>query len=279
MTTRFSLGPFVCTSIMDGHGTQIPKVLFGDVPLAELTFVVEPYDVPTDTIPTWYNVLLLEDDQHKILIDTGFGPQPDDPTRGLTSGVLAALDIAPEMITHVIITHAHPDHIGGTVNALDQAAYPNAHYIISQPEWDHWTTSPVKDTERGANISRRLLLLEDRYERVEPNQQLLPGITALHTPGHTPGHMALLIADQLIHVGDAILKRMHCRRPDWSPLFDDDRSQSAQTRRKLMKRISDDELLMFAYHFPPPALGRLEDVDPEWLWHPVDIEQLPPQTA
>ena len=214
------------------------------------------------------NVTLLRLGAESILVDAGAGPD-FAPQRGKLAENLARAGIKPEAITHVVFTHAHPDHFWGMVDPLDGGTiFPHARHLMPAAEYDYWSRSgidaSVPDAVRGGAIGtqRRLKELGARIETFRPGAEILPGLTALDTSGHSPGHVSLLIhigSDQLLIGGDVLIEpTISFVRPAWiwGPDWDGDRAIAARLRT--LDMLSADKIRLLGYHLPWPGLGRVE---------------------
>ncbi len=260
----FQIGDFHCAALNDGQSEGTAQTYLANAPLDQAAQALSAYGLQTDRLPSWMNPLYIHAGQHHILCDTGLG-------RGDLAENLAQLGITPEQITAVIITHAHGDHIGGNTRDDGSPAFPNARYFIRQDEWDYWTdpTTLARIGGRATLIQKNLISIRDRFAFITADEEIVRGVHSLHTPGHTVGHIALLIqseGDTLLHAVDALHQRVQTEYPDWSPLFDTDPLLAAQTRRRLLARIHEEGWLMYAYHFPFPPLGYLRPVGDVWRW-------------
>jgi glyoxylase-like metal-dependent hydrolase (beta-lactamase superfamily II) len=261
---RFSLGPITCTVLSDGERKlRGGWFSFANASAAEVDAVWRAYSDatgdPADNVGV--NLLLIDTGTVMALVDTGNGP--GDGEDGELLERLADTDYTPEDIDLVIITHAHGDHIQANTNADGTPTFPNATYVISAPEWDHWTREP-SDT-----VLANLIGIEDRVRRVAPDAEIAPGIQAVPAPGHTPGQIALLIgtgADRLLHVADAFHHPVELARPEWYFSFDHDAEQTVRTRRELLDLAARANLLVLPYHFGFPGLGRVVADGDAWIW-------------
>jgi glyoxylase-like metal-dependent hydrolase (beta-lactamase superfamily II) len=258
-TYRFKLGQFECLMIKDGGGPRVAAEFLPDAPLDELESVIRSYDLDPAAVEFSINILLVNTGMHKVLIDTGLGINQPSLTE-----VLVSEGVDPNTVDLVVITHGHGDHVGGVIDAAGQLRYPNAHYAISRTEWDYWTASdrfapsdqnPAKAgwEALGAHRERVRLLNVEAGET-----EIVPGVSMVSAPGHTPGHIAVLIESEgqkLLHIADAAHQYFQLAGTDWSPNFDFDKVQSAQTRRALFERAAREELLLCAYHFTFPGVG------------------------
>jgi glyoxylase-like metal-dependent hydrolase (beta-lactamase superfamily II) len=263
---RFQIGDFTAVTINDGQFNREAGIFFGSVPSAELEPVLTANGLTLDSVPSWFDPLYIEVGGHRVIVDTGNGPERD----GQIMNNLAAAGINPADIDTVIITHAHGDHIGGNTTTGGVPAFPNARYVIQRQEWDYWTSDELlnRAPERAPFLRKNLLHIENRFTFVDGDVEIVPGIQAVFTPGHAPGHMALLVGGVLLHVGDALHQPLHAERPDWSPVFDSLPDAAPVSRRKLMRMAVEQNLLVFGFHFPFPGYGRVTPKGDTWTWQP-----------
>ena len=190
------------------------------------------------------------------------------PSAGEIVDSLDAVGVAPEDVTHVVFTHAHPDHLWGVLEDFDDPVFYEAEHMISQAEWDYWTDPNTVNTigETRASFAvgaaRRLEAIADQMSFFSDQEEVLPGVLAHLTPGHTPGHTSFEIRDgnnALLVVGDAIVNHhVAFARPDWPSGTDQDQALGAQTRMKLLDRLAVDDIALLGFHLPNGGLGRVE---------------------
>jgi glyoxylase-like metal-dependent hydrolase (beta-lactamase superfamily II) len=213
---------------------------------------------------------LIDTGAEKILFDTGFG---DDDSSLLQC--LRDLGLEPGDIDLVVITHGHPDHIGGLVNS-GEPVFSRARYVFGAAEFVFWTEA---DTVREARLSNRDLFLRvcaglaDRATFVAPGDEVVPGITAIDAAGHSPGLLAFHVesdGQQLLVWSDAFLHSVvSIQQPEWHADLDDEKEQAVETRKRLLKLAADHRLLVAGYHMPFPGLGHIEQVDGTFRWRPA----------
>ena len=193
---HFRLGVFACTCISDGSMDYSPKDFFANVPEGEVTAALAARSLPVDHITTPYTYLVAATPEHRILIDMGAGHL--GPATGKLLNSLTAAGIEPDSIDSVIITHAHPDHIGGALDSEGKPVFTNARYFIWKGEWDFWfSDAAMANWAKFAEMQRPLLLpLQKRMTFVTQEGQVLPGIGVLAAPGHTPGHMVVVASSR-----------------------------------------------------------------------------------
>ena len=265
-----SIGGFRCYPVTDGSLLYPKQMLFPE-PLMqqEVADALAPEPL-RDEILVHYSGLLVDTGKKRILIDTGGGTM--GPETGQMPEHIAALGFAPEQIDLVIVSHMHPDHIGGLVTAEGKPRYPNAEVVVSQSEFDFWTseTNQSKMKAKGlfglgdlelvmqSTIEKNMIALAaaGRVRMTEGAQEEVPGVTTIPAGGHTPGHMGVLVedkGDQLFFAGDAILHPVHVKYPAWKTAFDVQPEQSALTRLQALDRCATERALTF--HFQTTSMS------------------------
>ena len=281
---RFTVGAVACTIVSDGSNAyhDPAPLFFVNAPQVERDSVLRAYGIEPEAWHEYvspYSALLIETGQQRVLVDTGAGGFA--PTNGLLHDNLHAEGVELASIDTVAITHAHPDHIGGNLDAEHRLAFPNARYVLWRDEWQFWSGAadlsslPIPDRTKELLIGsarRNLMPLEGHVELLDRDTELAPGVRAVAAPGHTPGHMVITVmsdGEQLVWTGDAVIHPIQVSRPEWYAAFDLRPEQAVSTRRKLLARAADEDMLLHGAHFPWPGLGHVVRQDQGFRWEPI----------
>ena len=226
---------------------------------------------------------LVIDTGHQLgLIDTGTGAAGGTPDLGQLPASLSAIGIAPGDIDLVVISHAHFDHILGTVGADGAPVFPNARYAMGRTEHAFWSDEArVAEVFADATVREQVLapvraalpIIEPRLELIDEaaEVEIVPGLRAVAAYGHTPGHTAFLVesdGERLLAVFDTFTHLLHVAHPTWNMAFDTFPDQTDTTRRGILDRAAAEGLLVHVYHFPFPGLGRVSREGDAWRWQP-----------
>jgi len=282
----FKVGAFECIVVSDGAFAypHPAKIFFVNAPRERLEQVLKKHNLDPELWEQYvspYPSLVINTGQRRVLVDTGAGSL--EPTTGRLIPNLKAEGIASKDIDTVILTHGHPDHIGGNIDSKGKAAFPNARYIMWKDEWDFWASNPdlaeLKVDEHIKEVlitvaRNNLLPIQDQLDLIDHETEIVPGIRAVATPGHTPGHMAVAIASdskQLLYISDVALHPIHLEQPDWYATVDFAPQQVITTRRRLLNLAATEKTLVLAFHFPFPGLGHVVQKGEGWQWQPIDM--------
>jgi len=278
---RFPLGDLDVRVLDDGCFTVDGVFLAANCPPRSLaaTCAQAGLDPTVHRLPI--HPLFIDTGSQRLLIDTGNGVRfrAQRPEAGKLLAALQAEGIAPEAIDLVLLTHLHPDHIGGAVDAAGVPTFPNARYVVGRTEYAFWWGEPGLDEMPYPPESRQflrkvgkeiLVSLQDRIEQVDAGDAVAPGVTVVAAPGHTPGHLAVELAsgeERALHIVDAAAEpTLNLGHPDWFLLPDLWPVRALQTRRALLDRAASEGLLVLTAHFPFPGVGRVAPGDDGWEW-------------
>lgn len=255
---RFKLGAFEVTTLLAGQRTAPgdPQKTFAmNVDKSEFENVSKEHFLPTDTAKFYFTPTVINTGDELVLFDTGLG--------GETLGILTALKSAgysADQVDVVVITHMHPDHIGGLMVG-GKPTFPNARYVTGTKEYDFW--SPMGEDNRiGKLMISNVKPLAEKMTFVSGGETVVSGITAIEAFGHTPGHMCYAIesnGQQLMLLADLANHYVwSLAYPEWEVRFDADKTAAASARRKLLGMAAADRVPIIGYHLPFPALGYVE---------------------
>jgi len=283
---RFKVGDFQCMAVSDGFHTYAPPdfpppevLLFANASRESLALIQPKYHL-TAPWTEWvspYICLVINTGKYLVLVDTGAGGLAD--TTGKLLKNLRDENITPEDIDIVINTHGHPDHLGGNTGADGGPAFTKARYVISKVEWDFWTSGQAEKKLEGhskeilLNTARKNLNpIRNKLDLIDQETDIIPGISTITAPGHTPGQIALAVTSKnkkLMCFSDTVLHPVHIEMLEWYSIFDIVPDMVANSRRKLLDMAFADKALVLAFHFPFPGLGHIVRKGKMWRWQPV----------
>lgn len=266
---RFTHGQFDITVVSDGFITLPAEILLPDAAPDERAVIMKRLGGDLQGAPVQANIPLIRQGKDLVLVDIGSGTHFQASAGKLVEN-LGTLGVDPAEITKVIFTHAHPDHSGATTTAEGKVLYPNAQYYISSAEWEFWTDKnyeahmPAALHEFARGAQRDLFAVKDRLTLFNPGEEIVPGISAIGTPGHTPGHISLELAGDgnLLITGDACTNDIiFFEHPKWHFGFDTDAEVALKSRRTLLEQAAAGKIKMLGYHWTYPGVGYAERKD------------------
>ena len=264
---RFMLGDFEITILSDGSYTLPTSLLGTNVPREEVQAFLKANFLDPDRRTSHVNIPLINTGDELILVDVGGGPNWQASAGKLPENMEAA-GYAPEHVDKVIITHGHPDHIWALFDEFEEAPrYPNAEYFIAAPEWDFWATDKARNSLPemflgfAVGAKKHLLPIADKTKRIKAGSEVVSGIATIDTPGHTAGHMSVIVeskGESLLVTADTITHPfISFQYPGWWPRTDLDSEMAERSRRKMLEMAAADRHLTLAYHLSFPGLGHV----------------------
>jgi glyoxylase-like metal-dependent hydrolase (beta-lactamase superfamily II) len=201
-----------------------------------------------------------------VLFDAGFGAN-GAPTVGKMADNMKAAGLDPATVATVVISHFHPDHISGLwIKETSEQVYPNAQILMPEVEYKFWTDPALveKLPEAARSNVKRIQSTFPTWKNIKQysdGAELVPGVRAIATPGHTIGHMSFLVASggqQLFIQSDVTgIHQLFVKNPGWFSMFDSDGPQAEATRRAFFDRVIAEKGMIAGYHFGFPNVGAL----------------------
>ena len=262
----FKQGTANITVVSDGELVLPVGIISPDAPQDQLKALLVAAGVTGTEFRPATNITLIRTGGDLILFDTGSGSE-FQPTAGKVLESLAMAQVEPAAITKVIFTHAHPDHVWGTVNKDGKLNFPNASYHVAEAEWNFWmgkdilTQMPKEMHPFVLGAQKHFNGVKDRLTMLKPGDEVAGGIKVLDTSGHTPGHISFEVAGDggLILVADSIANPVvFFPHPEWHFGFDSIPDVAAKARAKLLDRAAAEKIKLLGYHWPYPGLGFAE---------------------
>lgn len=281
VANRFMVGAFEVTTIFDG-AVQLdgPHPIFGaNVDAAEVMKLAEENFLPGSKMEIGFTPTVIRNGGNTILFDSGNGDSTGRrPNAGNLVQNMALIGIKAEDVTHVLLTHFHPDHIGGLVEG-GKTTFPNAVYVANAAEYDFWIADERLSgpTERvGKLVQSNVKPFAEKFTFIKPGDSVVSGLTAIDASGHTPGHTAYHIEDggeRVLLIGDACNHYVvSLQRPDWHVRFDMDKEKAVQTRKSLLGMIAADKIPFIGYHMPFPSVGYVAPKGDSFKYEPASYQ-------
>jgi len=272
------------------------KTTVGDIEITALLDLVQTYPAATmypgvgDTarfargldasggVALAFSSFLVRDGGTLLLVDTGWGPEHN----GRLLSELAEAGVKPAQVTHVLFTHLHGDHTGWNIDRHSgRAIFANARHLVPRADWDHYAKEAA--AARANDTSGRPWL--GSFDRdVEPLQgmglldlisgehAISPRLTAIPTPGHTPGHTSVAVTsggESGFILGDVVISELDAQEPELESIFDWDRQLAVRTRKATVERLIAERALVAASHLPAPGLGRFVRAEGRQWWQGI----------
>lgn len=268
---RYRVGEAECIALFDGMWEKKHDPhFFRNASISQTKRALSAAGLRSDFVAIPVTALVIRTGGRLVLCDAGGGGRLQAYTRHFPSGRLkanlAAAGIDARDISAVLISHFHPDHIFGLLGPGDRPAFPDAEIIVPAVEYRSWTENT---RSRAAQPTLRMVERHIRAEipkwrnvlPVDGEDEVVPGIRFVATPGHTAGHTSFLLSSggaQHLIAGDAIyMPALAAPHPDWQGAYDEDGPLAVASRRKLMDRVIADGMTLCGCHFPWPGVGRI----------------------
>jgi glyoxylase-like metal-dependent hydrolase (beta-lactamase superfamily II) len=252
------------------YSTKYPFIVEATPEALKQTDWLYPHFVTEDgAVKMSIHALLVEAPGLKLVVDTCIGndrPRGIVGKRPLSTPFLERFGEAgwkPSEVSHVICTHLHVDHVGWNTMLVDGKwvpTFPNARYLIGKAEHAHWKEEPGVENQQILADSVQPIFDAGLVDLVEMDHKLSNEIRLMPTPGHTPGHVSVLIesgGQKAIITGDMMHHPCQIAHPDWSPEFDTDKAAARVTRTAFLGDVAGSDTLIIGTHFASPTAGKV----------------------
>ncbi len=263
---RYKVGDIEVTAINDGFARRPVEGFIKNAELKDVQSALQDAFLPTDAFPITFNTLVLNHGGRITLIDTGNGDS-GAPTSGSWMKNFRAAGFDPAKVDTVVISHFHGDHINGLRLKDGTAVFSNAEVMVPEAEWAFWMDdarmNQAPEGMKGAFQGTRRVFgpIAQNVKRYEADKEIVPGLTSIAAPGHTPGHTAYMLSSgngKLMVMSDITNHpALFVRNPDWSAVFDMDADQARATRRRMLDMAASERAQVAFYHAPFPATGHI----------------------
>lgn len=279
---RFKHGTMEATVISDGP-LNFPDAgkIFMRAPDADIRKLLAEEFLPTDAVRMEQNILVLNTGDKLVMFDTGLfsmKPNPSLPSGRILKS-LGEAGIKPEDIDAIVLTHPHIDHAGGIMSADGKTRlFPNAQIYTTEADFNFWQSEKLIGTpaESSRNtVLKNLVPNKDRLVMVKDGQEILPGIQAVASHGHTVGHTSYMISSggkSLCFTGDIAHHSILLRRPKMAITFDTDQEAAGASRIRMCDMLSSQRIPAMIFHLPWPGIGNIVKDGEGFRFMPVPMQ-------
>jgi glyoxylase-like metal-dependent hydrolase (beta-lactamase superfamily II) len=270
---RYKVGTIECTSINDGVFTRSVDNFVNNISKEKAIEASDAAYMPKGMVAVPINPQLINTGSKLVLIDCGNGIGMYEPSKGKvgrTLSNLAAAGVDPKSVDVVLMSHLHPDHTNGIRAADGSMAFPNAEIMVPAKDWEFWMSEDnAAKAQSNAmmknyfdNVRRVYKGIESKVTKYDWGKEVVTGITAIATPGHTPGHTSFAVASGnskvLIQSDVTNIPEFFLRNPDWHCAYDIDAEQAQKTRHQFYDMAASERATVVGFHFVFPSIGYVE---------------------
>ena len=275
---RYKIGDFEVTALNEGTARNAtPANMAVNKTLPDVQKALGDAFLPTDHVIGQFNIVVVNTGRNLVLLDTGFGDN-GLPTTGNLINNMQAAGLDPKNVDTILVSHFHPDHIGGIRAKAGSLNFPNAEIMV--PATDLKFFLDAGEESKAAQPFKQFFAASKRVfepiakdvKQYEHGKELVPGITAVDARGHSPGHTAFLVSSgngKLLVTSDTVNHQILVRNPDWNLWADMDQAMANASRKRLLDMAATDKIQIAAYHLPFPSTGFISRQGSGYEYHPA----------
>jgi glyoxylase-like metal-dependent hydrolase (beta-lactamase superfamily II) len=270
---RYKVGDIQVTAVSDGASTfPLADSFVPNAKKDEINAALDKAFQPKDKVTIYFAPLVINTGSKLVVLDTGNGPEALKSSKGAVGQFpanMAAAGFDPKAVDTVVISHFHGDHVNGLLNADGTPAYPNAEILVPATEWKFWMddgemSRASNDRMKGLFKNNRNIFEAALKKKVTPyewGKEVAPGLLAVETIGHTPGHTSYVLSSGSgkVFIQSDVTNNpyLFAANPGWHAFFDQDGDLAEKTRRRVYDMIVAEKLQVQGFHYPFPGVGNI----------------------
>jgi glyoxylase-like metal-dependent hydrolase (beta-lactamase superfamily II) len=271
---RYKVGDIQVTVVSDGRSTvPLEDSFVTNAKKEEVSAALEKAFLPRDIFTIYYAPLVINTGGKLVVIDTGNGAVANVNSKGANgqfAANMAASGLDAKAVDMVVISHFHTDHVGGLLAADGTPAFPNAEVLVPATEWKFWmddgemSRAPAGRMQNLFKNNRNIFDagLKRKVTPYEWGKEVAPGLLAVETAGHTPGHTSYVLSSGSgkVFIQSDVTNNPNpfAANPGWHAFFDQDGDVAEKTRRRVYDMVAAEKLQVQGFHYPFPGLGHVE---------------------
>jgi glyoxylase-like metal-dependent hydrolase (beta-lactamase superfamily II) len=271
---RYKVGDILVTVVSDGKNVfKLEDSFITNAKKDEVNAALEKAFMPRDMMTIYFAPVVLNTGGKLVVIDTGNGAVSNANSKG-ANGQFGANFVAagfdPKAVDMVVISHFHGDHVNGLLTADGTPAFPNAEVLVPATEWKFWmddgemSRAPAGRMQGLFKNNRNIFEagLKKKVTPYEWGKEVAPGLLAVETVGHTPGHTSYVLSSGTgkVYIQSDVTNNPNpfATNPGWHAFFDQDADVAEKTRRRVYDMVVAEKLQVQGFHYPFPGLGNVE---------------------